>query len=78
MKHSPSHILDDSIFPFNNSILLRCDGRKEFMFYACFFTKFLKTQAIKFASMITSYVLNSTSFLILNPFEQNSSLITSF
>jgi len=55
-----------SIFPFHNTILLRCSWGEKIMVNSIFFTKFFKILILKFTSMISSNWNNINNFLILN------------
>src|SRR3954469_8793662 len=56
-KHSSGHLNNSTILPFNNTILLRCIGSREFMSEAIIIKKIFDVSIFEFSSIITSDML---------------------
>ena len=61
-EHHSRHLLNDTIFSFNNPILLRCLWSRKFLLDSIFITKGFKFCILKFFPMITSYFGNGNPF----------------
>jgi hypothetical protein len=65
IKHGPRHIQESSILPLQNTILLRCVGRRGLMLDAILLKKSFNLRVRELRSIVASNLLNSQSELIL-------------
>src|ERR1041385_1087573 len=56
IKHSSGHFNEISIFPLNNTILLRCISSRELMSKSMIIKKFFNKSIFEFSSIITLYM----------------------
>jgi hypothetical protein len=70
MNHHSSHLLQNSVFPLHNPILLRSNWRRKHLLNAIRVTVFFKLSIFKLSTMITMDPHDGTILLYLDFFEQ--------
>src|SRR3954466_4775694 len=56
-KHCSGHLNKSTILPFNNTILLRCIGSREFVSETIIIKKFFNVSVFEFSSIVTTDML---------------------
>jgi hypothetical protein len=68
IKHRPSHLTKETIFPLNHTILTSHIGRRKLMFETQITTKGFKTRVSKFTAIVATNSSNNISMsLVLQP-----------
>jgi hypothetical protein len=66
LKHGPCHIHKSSILSLQNTILMRCVGRRELMLDALLLKKSFNLRVLELCSIVSSNLFDSQSKLILS------------
>jgi hypothetical protein len=67
IKHRPSHLTKETIFPLNHTILTSHIGRRKLMFETQIMTKGFKMRVFKFTAFVATNSSNNISMSLVLP-----------